>query len=81
MTDDYSSGYFKAILDIFNILSMSLDDTSWKSKKKYKTLVITFLSCLLANPSLREDMMKYGASIDYFDTQLIITPEGEVKLK
>ena len=81
MTDDYSGGYFKAILDIFNILSMSLDDTSWKSKKKYKTLVITFLSCLLANPELREDMMKYGASIDYFDPQLIITPEGEVKLR
>ena len=81
MTESYSGGYFKAILDIFNILSMSLDDTDWKSKKKYKTLVITFLSCLLANPELREDMMKYGADISYFDTQLIITPEGEVKLR
>ena len=81
MTDNYSGGYFKAILDIFNILSFEFDDTSLKSKKKYKTFVITFLSCLLSNPELREDMMKYGANVKYFDTQLVITPEGEVKLK
>ena len=81
MTDNYSSGYFKAISDIFNILSFGFDDTFLRSKKKYKTFVITFLSCLLANPKLREDMMTYGAEIRYFDTQLVITPEGEVKLR
>ena len=81
MMDNYSGGYFKAISDIFNILSFNFDDASLKSKKKYKTFIITFLSCLLANPELREDMMKYGADINCFDTQLIITPEGEVKLR
>ena len=77
MTDDFSGGYFKALLDIYGILN-EINLTSLNSKKKYERFVHSFLSLLLTNGDARTDIIRYGSNVDYWETKLIIKQDGTV---
>ena len=78
MTYDFSGGYFKALMDVYNILNEG-NISSLNSKKKYECFIKSFLSLLLTHGDVREDMMRYGANIDYWKTKLIIEQDGKVR--
>ena len=83
MNFDYRKGYWKAQLDLLHILE-NVNDSAFKSKKKYKNFIISLLKLVLTNNKLGDKMMMYGEFIDYWTDDgeyLIITKDGEVKLK
>lgn len=83
MNFDYHKGYWKAQVDLLHILE-NMDDSSLKSKKQYKNFITSLLKLVLTNNKLGDKMMMYGEFIDYWtddDEYLIITKDGEVKLK
>lgn len=83
MNFDYHKGYWKAQVDLLHILE-NVDDSSLRSKKQYKNFITSLLKLVLTNNKLGDKMMMYGEFIDYWtddDEYLIITKDGEVKLK
>lgn len=83
MNFDYHKGYWKAQVDLLHILE-NMDDSSLRSKKQYKNFITSLLKLVLTNSKLGDRMMMYGEFIDYWtddDEYLIITKDGEVKLK
>lgn len=83
MNFDYHKGYWKSQVDLLHILE-NIDDSSLKSKKQYKNFITSLLKLVLTNSKLGDKMMMYGEFIDYWtddDEYLIITKDGEVKLK
>lgn len=83
MNFDYREGYWKAQVDLLHILE-NMDDSSLRSKKQYKNFITSLLKLVLTNSKLGDKMMMYGEFIDYWtddDEYLIITKDGEVKLK
>lgn len=83
MNFDYHKGYWKSQVDLLHILE-NMDDSSLKSKKQYKNFITSLLKLVLTNNKLGDKMMMYGEFIDYWtddDEYLIITKDGEVKLK
>lgn len=83
MNFDYRKGYWKSQLDLLHILE-NMDDSSLRSKKQYKNFITSLLKLVLTNSKLGDKMMMYGEFIDYWtddDEYLIITKDGEVKLK
>jgi hypothetical protein len=80
---DYRRGYKKALLDITHLLER-YDDYHLKSKKKYKNFVTSLLRLILTNQELCDKILIYGEFSEYWlddDRYLIITPDGEVKIK
>lgn len=77
----YESGYFKAILDIYNTLESQ--DASLKlklnSKKKYQTYIHSLLKLLLSDDIIRNKFMQYGGTYDFND--VYIKPSGELFVK
>lgn len=83
MNFDYHKGYWKSQVDLLHILE-NMDDSSLRSKKQYKNFITSLLKLVLTNSKLGDKMMMYGEFIDYWtdgDEYLIITKDGEVKLK
>lgn len=83
MNFDYYKGYWKSQVDLLHILE-NMDDSSLRSKKQYKNFITSLLKLVLTNSKLGDKMMMYGEFIDYWtddDEYLIITKDGEVKLK
>ena len=83
MNFDYHNGNWKSQVDLFHILE-NMDDSSLRSKKQYKNFITSLLKLVLTNSKLGDKMMMYGEFIDYWtddDEYLIITKDGEVKLK
>ena len=83
MNFDYRKGYWKSQVDLLHILE-NVDDSSLRSKKQYKNFITSLLKLVLTNSKLGDKMMMYGEFIDYWtddDEYLIITKDGEVKLK
>ena len=83
MNFDYHKGYWKSQVDLLHILE-NMDDSSLKSKKQYKNFITSLLKLVLTNSKLGDKMMMYGEFIDCWtddDEYLIITKDGEVKLK
>lgn len=83
MNFDYHKGYWKSQIDLLHILE-NMDDSSLMSKKQYKNFITSLLKLVLTNSKLGDKMMMYGEFIDYWtddDEYLIITKDGEVKLK
>ena len=78
MHDRYD--YFKALLDFRNMLERH-EDSFLKSKKKYKTFVMSFLDIMLRNPTLLDEFMVYGGDTRYLSDELLIKPNGEVFIK
>ena len=78
MHDRYD--YFKALLDFRNMLERH-EDSFLKSKKKYKTFVMSFLDIMLQNPTLLDKFMVYGGDTRYLSDELLIKPNGEVFIK
>lgn len=65
---DYNSGYFKAILDIYNVINYVTNFPTCKyflkSKKKYSTYVNSMLKLLLENPSVLDSFREHGGFDD-----------------
>lgn len=83
MNFDYREGYWKAQVDLLHILE-NMEDSGLRSKKQYKNFITSLLKLVLTNNKLHDKMMMYGEFIDYWtddDEYLIITKDGEVKLK
>lgn len=83
MNFDYHKGYWKSQVDLLHILE-NIDDSSLRSKKQYKNFITSLLKLVLTNSKLGDKMMMYDEFIDYWtddDEYLIITKDGEVKLK
>lgn len=83
MNFDYHKGYWKSQVDLLHILE-NMDDSSLRSKKQYKNFITSLLKLVLTNSKLGDKMMMCGEFIDYWtddDEYLIITKDGEVKLK
>ena len=83
MNFDYHKGYWKSQVELLHILE-NIDDSSLRSKKQYKNFITSLLKLVLTNSKLGDKMMMYGEFIDYWtddDEYLIITKDGEVKLK
>lgn len=75
----YESGYFKAILDIYNTIESPDAGLQLNSKKKYKTYICSLLKLLLSNDIIRNKFMRYGGIYDFND--VYIKPSGELFVK
>ena len=75
--DGFSGGYFKALLDVYNLL-IKADISNLNSKRKYERFVQSLLALLITNGDAREDIMCYGSNIDYWNTKLVIEQDGKV---
>ena len=65
MISPYRDGYWKAILDIYNVLNDNNDSNIGRSKKAYKNFVITMLHTLLKNPDFLDEWISYGGAINH----------------
>lgn len=64
MTDTYSGGYHKAVLDLLYFLDPQQDISRYcKSKKQYQCMVQSLLKRLAEDPNMRESFMKYGGNV------------------
>lgn len=72
----YESGYFKAILDIYNTLTSQDAGLRLNSKKKYQTYVCSLLKLLLSDDIVRNKFMQYGGVYDF--DNVYIKPSGEL---
>lgn len=59
MFSGYEDGYWKAIIDVLNMLEKA-DDGWLKSKKKYKLWVTTWLKLLASNGTIRHWFRVFG---------------------
>lgn len=76
---EYESGYFKAILDIYNTLESQDAGLKLNSKKKYQTYILSLLKLLLSDAIVRDKFMQYGGKYDF--DNVYIKPSGEVFVK
>lgn len=79
MMFEYESGYFKAILDIYNTLESQDASLELNSKKKYQTYIHSLLKLLLSDDIIRNKFMQYGGIYDFND--VYIKPSGELFVK
>lgn len=75
----YESGYFKAILDIYNTLESQDANLKLNSKKKYQTYIYSLLKLLLSDDIIRNKFMQYGGVYDF--NNVYIKPSGELFVK
>lgn len=75
----YESGYFKAILDIYNTLKSQDANLRLNSKKKYQTYIYSLLKLLLSDDIIRNKFMQYGGIYDF--NNVYIKPSGELFVK
>lgn len=79
---DFSNGYFKALLDIYNYFTRNEEYDSYfglNSKKKYKTHMFSFLNCLLTDSYIREEFMIMGGFGNWTNNLVVDTKTCEVK--
>lgn len=76
---EYESGYFKAILDIYNTLESQDANLKLNSKKKYQTYIYSLLKLLLSDDIIRNKFMQYGGVYDF--NNVYIKPSGELFVK
>lgn len=70
MFSRYNDGYFKAMVDVLNMLEKADDD--WlKSKKKYKLWVTTWLKLLASNGTIRHYFRVTGGNPAYIPHNLL----------
>ena len=79
MMFEYESGYFKAILDIYNTLQLQDANLELNSKKKYQTYIYSLLKLLLSDDIIRNKFMRYGGVYDF--NNVYIKPSGELFVK
>lgn len=79
MMFEYESGYFKAILDIYNTLELQDANLKLNSKKKYQTYIYSLLKLLLSDDIIRNKFMRYGGIYDF--NNVYIKPSGELFVK
>lgn len=79
MMFEYESGYFKAILDIYNTLKSQDTHLKLNSKKKYQTYIYSLLELLLSNSIIRDKFMQYGGTYDI--NNVYMKPSGELFVK
>lgn len=79
MMFEYESGYFKAILDIYNTLKSQDVHLKLNSKKKYQTYIYSLLELLLSNSIIRDKFMQYGGTYDI--NNVYMKPSGELFVK
>ena len=79
MMFEYESGYFKAILDIYNTLESQDAHLKLNSKKKYQTYIYSLLKLLLSNNIIRDKFMQYGGTYDL--NNVYMKPSGELFVK
>ena len=79
MMFEYESGYFKAILDIYNTLESQDAHLKLNSKKKYQTYIYSLLKLLLSNSIIRDKFMQYGGIHDF--NNVYMKPSGELFVK
>lgn len=79
MMFEYESGYFKAILDIYNTLKSQDPHLGLNSKKKYQTYIYSLLKLLLSNSIIRDKFMQYGGIHDF--NNVYMKPSGELFVK
>lgn len=79
MMFEYESGYFKAILDIYNTLKSQDAHLKLNSKKKYQTYIYSLLKLLLSNSIIRDKFMQYGGIHDL--NNVYMKPSGELFVK
>lgn len=79
MMFEYESGYFKAILDIYNTLESQIAGLTLNSKKKYQTYILSLLKLLLSDSIVRDKFMRYGGIYDF--NNIYIKPSGELFVK
>lgn len=79
MMFEYESGYFKAILDIYNTLESQDAGLKLNSKKKYKTYILSLLKLLLSDTIVRDKFMQYGGVYDF--DNVYMKPSGELFMK
>lgn len=79
MMFEYESGYFKAILDIYNTLTSLDAGIRLNSKKKYQAYICSLLKLLLSDDIIRNKFMQYGGIYDFDD--VYIKPSGELFVK
>ena len=79
MMFEYESGYFKAILDIYNTLKSQDAHLNLNSKKKYQTYIYSLLKLLLSNSIIRDKFMQYGGTYDI--NNVYMKPSGELFVK
>ena len=72
MTDTYTGGYKKALLDIEEMLKTKMFGYC-RSKKQYEKLLKSFLKRLLQNPDELEKFMDYTGHCAF-----LISPENEI---
>ena len=75
----YESGYFKAILDIYNTLESQDANLRLNSKKKYQTYIYSLLKLLLSDDIIRNKFMQYGGIYDF--NNVYIKSSGELFVK
>lgn len=76
----YSRGYFKALLDMRNMLDRFYDD-DLKSKKRYKNMVLSYLKLLTEDSYLRDEFMQTGGNEDWKKLGIIMKSNGEIVRK
>ena len=76
---EYESGYFKAILDIYNTLQLQDANLELNSQKKYQTYIYSLLKLLLSDDIIRNKFMRYGGVYDF--NNVYIKPSGELFVK
>lgn len=71
-------GYWKAILDIYNVLNDNNDSNIGRSKKAYKNFVTSMLNTLLKSPDFLDEWIRYGGAMEYSDRYVCyVTKDGK----
>lgn len=77
MFSGYDDGYWKAMIDVLNMLEKADDD--WlKSKKKYKLWVTTWLKLLASNGTIRYWFRVFGGDTAQIPYDLLWNDEKGV---
>lgn len=80
MIESYRSGYLKCMVDLVN----ACNDTSvlsLKSGKKMRRFIESLLSAFVSNPDFLDEWIDYSGNPKYMNYTIVLTPEGEVKIK
>lgn len=78
MTNDFSGGYFKALIDVYNALN-NINIKNIDSKEKYDCFVKSFLSLLITHGNIREDMIRCGFDVTNLRSKFVIENDGRVR--
>lgn len=80
MIESYRSGYLKCMVDLVN----ACNDTSvlsLKSGKKVRRFIESLLSAFVSHPDFLDEWIDYGGNPQYMSYTIVLSPEGEVKIK